>query len=323
MEKRKPFYGWYLVAITFLCYGLGITPAYVTWGFVSTEMNAELGYTRDQTGWVMGLFTFLYSGVGLLAGILQSYIGVRWVMVIGSLIAASGMFMAARSDQLWQFYLYYAVLGGGGIGLSTIVPAQTIGQNWFLKYRARAIAIIFFAGSVVGYIWPKLLDTNLLDAGGWRFAIHVIGWVSIGVAVFAAVFVRDTPESIGQTRDGNNSNNQDEQGGNADSIAGLDSWTASQAIRTPQFIFVVLCGVAYALPWGVLTTHGRSHLELIGFDREIAAALIGTMFLISGLGRLRRRRLVCIGGRSGTGRRLSAICWMAARGWRRIIRGPA
>jgi cyanate permease len=65
-----------------------------------------------------------------------------------------------------------------------------------------------------------------------------------------------------------------------------DGFTTSQALRTPQFFLMILCGLGYSVPWGVLTNHGRFHLQDLGFELEAAAAILSAMVLVSTFGRL-------------------------------------
>jgi nitrate/nitrite transporter NarK len=57
-------------------------------------------------------------------------------------------------------------------------------------------------------------------------------------------------------------------------------------MRTPQFYLMVLCGLGYAVPWSVLNAHGRLHLQDLGMSAQVAAAILGSMALVSTLGRL-------------------------------------
>ena len=49
---------------------------------------------------------------------------------------------------------------------------------------------------------------------------------------------------------------------------------------------MVLCGLGYAVPWGVLNNHGRLHLQDNGLGISAAAGVLGTMVLVSTFGRL-------------------------------------
>ena len=57
-------------------------------------------------------------------------------------------------------------------------------------------------------------------------------------------------------------------------------------MRTPQFAVLCLSGIAYAVPWSVTVGHGRLHLQDLGFSTDLAAGVLGTMILVSIVGRL-------------------------------------
>ena len=59
-EGRR-FYGWPLVGIGFLVYGLGIGPGYYSWGFFAPEVIADIGLTREQVGQIFGAFTLTFA----------------------------------------------------------------------------------------------------------------------------------------------------------------------------------------------------------------------------------------------------------------------
>lgn len=279
----KIFYGWFIVAIACICYGLGISPAYYSWGYFFPELQAELGFTKTDLGAVFGLFTFLYSGVGPLVGVLQRIIGVRACMTIGSIMAAVGFVIVSQADEMWHFFLGFSVLGGCGIGMSTIIPCQTLGQNWFLKRRALVIAIIMSFGGIVGFAVP-LLDTWIIEnfQNTWRTGWQIVAGISMAVAVLAAICIRDTPEKMGLLRDGAKVAKAMESA----PVAKETDWSPWEAIRTRQFVLVTLAGIAYATPWGVIVAHGRLHLTEQGFELSQIGLVMGSMAILSIIGRL-------------------------------------
>ncbi|MFP6583213.1 MAG: MFS transporter, partial [Candidatus Hydrogenedentota bacterium] len=282
----KIFRGWKIVAVAFVCYGFGISPAYYSWGFYFPELSVELGYTKADLGLVFGLFTFLYSAVGPIVGFLQNRIGIRTVMTLGSFLAAIGFIIVSRADTKAEFLIGFSVFGGCGIGLSTIIPTQTLGQNWFLKRRALAIAIIMCAGGIVGKIVP-MVDAWVIENfdGTWRTGWVIIACVSVVVGLLAAAFVRDTPEQLGLNRDGAATPAPSKETTQVP-IEEEVSWTARQAVATRQFFLITIAGVAYATPWGVVVAHGRTHLSELGFELKDIAALMGSLALVSILGRV-------------------------------------
>jgi MFS family permease len=285
VRTRKPlFYGWYVVAAGLFCYGLGISPAYYSWGFFAPEVMEELDLSRAQVGDVFGMFSLVFSIVAPLVGVALDRFGSRLTVTAGALCAALGFWMTSRADTLAELYWSYALIGGLGIGFSTILPAQTLAVTWFVRYRARATAIIMVGGSAVGAMVTPL-DEIVLRHWSWREGWLLIAGSSLLVAAIAALFLRNKPEDLGLEPDG-----RDRDG--AAPVAGATvareepTWTAGQAIRTPHFLIATFAALANQLPWAIVTAHGRIHLEDLGFTSAAAAAILGVRVGISTAGRL-------------------------------------
>ncbi|MDE0827710.1 MAG: MFS transporter [Vicinamibacterales bacterium] len=226
----------------------------------------------------------LYQFVGVGVGVAIVRLGLRRVMATGFCVTAAGLLLVSQAETVRDCYLGFSILGGIGIGFSTIVPAQTLGQNWFLRRRALVIGVIFAFGGVVGRLVAPA-DTWLLEHYDWRTGWVVIAAISATLAVVAGVFVRETPETVGQSRDGIEPWGAAESGAN-EMAAVADQWTAAQAIRTPQFALMLVCGVAYAVPFNTAVAHLTLHLTDLGHAETAAIGLVGTMALVSIGGRL-------------------------------------
>jgi MFS family permease len=272
------YYGWVIVAVACFCYGFGISPAYYSWGQFFKQVELELGYSRSDLGWMFGIFTFLYSAVSPLTGMLQNRFGIRNVMVSGSLLAAAGFLVTSQTHGKLGFLIGFSIMGGLGIGLSTIIPCQTLGQNWFLKRRALALALILSAGGAVAPLVTRA-DGWIMGTGegGWRTGWLIVAGCSVFVAMVAFFFVRDNPEDMGLHRD-----NLDHDPEVAAETNGEAQWTAMEALKTKQFFFMVLAGIAYAVPWGVVISQGSRHLDDVG----VAAGVMGMVGVFSIGGRL-------------------------------------
>ena len=302
VQSRRIFYGWPLVGVGFLVYGFGIGPGYYSWGFFAPEIIDDIGLTREQVGQVFGVFTLMNAVAGPLAAWGIRRFGLRGTVTVGAMICAAGFFLTSRAQSLSAIFLSYSVIGGMGIGLSTVLPAQTLPVYWFRRYRARATAIIITgAGIVGGLVTP--IDELILRHWDWRMGWVLISCTSLFVAVLAAVFYRNRPEDVGQRPDGrpvedpepngstdpepNGSTDPEPNGSTPSDVADPEpSYTWVQAIRTPQFLVALFASLANTLPWRVLTAHGRLHLEDLGFAPSAAAAILGARVGISAFGRL-------------------------------------
>ncbi len=283
---RFRYYGWPLVGVGFLFYGLGIAPAYYSWGFFAPEIIDDLGITRQDVGEVFGTFALTLSLVSLVSATAIHRWGLRLTVAVGALVAAAGWYFVGRAESLTDLYISYALLGGIGLGLSTLLPAQTLSVYWFKRYRARATAIIFFGAALFGALITPI-DAIILEQSGWRLAWIYIAATSLLVAIIAAIFVRNRPEDVGQYIDGDAvPQKQSLDLNNRDFRSTEKYFTLRQAILTPQFLVATLADIANAVPWRIVTAHGRLHMENLGFAPTVAAAILGVRVGMSGFGRL-------------------------------------
>ena len=276
------FYGWPLVGVGFLLYGLGMAPAYYSWGFFAPEVIAELGLTRQQIGEVFGAFTLSFAVVSSFTSLAVARIGLRATVTVGALVCAAGWLWVSRAQSLTELYLSYSLTGGIGIGLSTLLPAQTLPVFWFRRYRARATAIILLGAAVFGAMVTPI-DAMILERSDWRAAWRIIAGISVFVALIAITLVRNKPEDVGQFPDGEASDLGATAGPR---LPQRPQWRSTQAIWTVHFLVVTLAAMANSVPWRVLTAHGRLHFENLGFAPALAAAVLGVRVGMSGFGRL-------------------------------------
>jgi MFS family permease len=104
------------------------------------------------------------------------------------------------------------------------------------------------------------------------------------VALLAGICIRDTPEKMGLLRDGVPPET-DESSTSASAVKEV-SWNPIHAIRTKQFLLMTIAGIAYAVPWGVVVAHGRTHLSEQGFELSAIGVIMGSLALLSIIGRL-------------------------------------
>lgn len=284
--------------MAWICYGFGITPASVGWNLLAVEMvqDSALGMVREDVAWIRGVRVLIAAMVAPAVGIALMRWGIRGVMVAGSLIAALGFFITAQASSKYACLIGYGLIGGFGIGFATILPTQTLAANWFVKYRARAMAFVLTAGGIMGG-FINLLIPYTIEHGGWRSGWMLIVGMSVAVAIIAGLFIRNTPESIGQHPDGAPPPDADEDSGpsagSEASAPGKETtpekskreWTAPEAIRTPQFVLLTMTGIAYSAPWTVLMTFGGLHLSDVGFTLPQVGAILATLSFTSTFGR--------------------------------------
>ncbi len=278
-----------MAGVGLTCYGFGVSPGYYSWGFYARPMMEELDLSKQDIGDVFGCFSLLMSVVVLVAGYAITRWGLRRVVSAGALTAAIGFFLLSQAKSMAGLYWGFGIIAAVGLGFSTVIAGQTLAIHWFEKYRARATAIIMVGGALVGMI-VNFANPYLLEQLGWRGGWTVISGVSVTVALIAALFLRNRPEDVGLERDGAQSpsskNGVETTTETPASPLEEPTWTAAQALRTPQYYILALPAVANSVLWGVFSAHGPLHLEELGFTKTAAGVILGTRVGVSIFGRL-------------------------------------
>lgn len=282
----RRFYGWYLVGVAWLLYGLGACPGYYSWPFFTPEIQSDIGLSRTQTGTVFGIFGFVISAVGPISGASISRWGIRNTMIGGQLLSALGFWLTSQSNGFTSCLVSFAILVGAGTGIGIMVPCQTLATEWFTRYRGRAIAVILTAGGAVGsaVTWfDRYIIDNFSYRDGWQSFV-LLEFILIGITL---LFIKNSPADIGQFPDGASGPLLDDgEIKNSYDEETTSTWTSTTTIRTPQFYILLLCNVANVIPWSVSIGHGRLHLEDSGITTVTATGILSVMVFMSVAGRL-------------------------------------
>jgi len=288
MNTNKSFYGWKLVGVLWFLDFLNMGFPLYGGAVINTYMLKDVAMSRSTYG--MG-FTLLNLFVGLPSILVAAAIvrwGIRQTFAIGSsLIFAGALWLAFFATRPWHYLLGFGVLAGTGISFGTIVPAATAITRWFKRYRGRAMAVTLSASGFAGFFGAPVTDRFLAATGGnWRLAWEVVAAVAIASAVFAFLFVRESPEDLGQSVDGESELAHSAQQRKTDSLVTRFLWTPRQAFATPAYWMIVLGGIGCQFPFFFFTAHWLLHLRGAGIHPAHAALAMGLFTLGAVAGRL-------------------------------------
>jgi MFS family permease len=284
VSRPQKFYGWKLVAVLWLLDFLNMGFPYFGGAVIHTYMLKQIAMERSTYG--LG-FTLLNLFVGLpsvaVAGAILKW-GIRTTFAIGStLLLAGALWMSFFASRPWHYLVGYGVIIATGISFGTIVPVTTTVTRWFHRYRGRAMAIPLSASGFAGFLGAPLINKILAANGGnWREAWLVVAGVVIASGIFAVLFVKERPEDLGQTVDGEPAEARARQAAPANALVTSVAWTASQAYKTPAY-WMVVGGFACQFPYFFFTAHWILHLRQHGISAADAAWAMG-LFTMGGIG---------------------------------------
>ena len=276
-SSPRAFYGWYVVAATFVLLWMGFGAAYSFAAFFPS-LRDEFEATRGDTSLVFGIAGFLYFGLGALTGPLADRIGPRPVVMVGVVLAGAGLVLASRAQSLWQVYLTYSLGVGMGVGF-IYVPAVGAIQRWFVRKRGSASGIAV-SGIGVGTLVTPLLANFLIDQGGWRGAYLTLGIATLAVGLPAAFLLERSPAGRNLLPDG------DAVGVQTSNLATALGFTLTEALRSRTFWLLygatLTTGLGLFIPFVHLAPFAKDH----GVSAREATLLIGMIGVGSIVGRL-------------------------------------
>jgi len=231
--------------------------------------------------------------------------------LIGILLAAAGLLLAARATALWQVYLGFGLGVGSGIGFA-YVPAIAAVQRWYLRGRGTASGLAV-AGIGLGTLVMPLVAAPLISWLGWRGAWSVFAVLMIVGGGGAALLLDRGPERYGWLPDGGVADRLTERQRTA-----VTGWSIREAIRSRPFcllyVGLIFASVGAFVPFVHLVPYAEDH----GISHTAAVLIFSMLGIGSTAGRF------AIGGvadRIGRGRSLALaffglaamlLWWLAA-----------
>jgi MFS family permease len=269
MSSSRVFYGWWVtLAFSFMVFvSAGVRHAV---GPFLKPMVADLGVDRGAFSLVIALGLFLYGAFMPWIGGLTDRLGARRVTAAGSVLLAASLALTSLCHSLWQLALVYGVLAALGLACTGPVVANSVVTRWFVRRRGTAVSLLGSA-AMTGMSLLVPVVAWLIVTFGWRTTYVVLGLaVLLGMLPLCLFVVRDSPESMGLTPDGDG-------GAGADHWASATRTPARTALRTVAFWQLggsfFTCGFSMSL----MAAHGVPMLTDHGYTPIFASWVIGVL----------------------------------------------
>ncbi|XP_019154670.1 PREDICTED: uncharacterized protein LOC109151204 [Ipomoea nil] len=239
-----------------------------------TAGPSDLGYLTFIRNFVQGI-------ASPVAGILVITYDRPTVLAIGIVCWALSTAAVGASTFFLQVALWRAV---NGFGLAIVIPAlqSFIADSYMDEVRGAGFGFLNLIGTVGGIgggaIATVMAGYSYWGIPGWRCAFIMMATLSCLIGFLVFMFVVDPRKVAKIDHENPKSSERDElvPKGNASSMPiWVESWTAMKAVMKVQtFQFIVLQGLVGSIPWTAIVFF-TLWFELIGFDHNGAAALVG------------------------------------------------
>ena len=252
----------------------------------------------EDTGWsTTGVSSAMTIGFLALAfasmawGALSDRYGPGVVVIAGSVMLATSLALASQATSLVEFQLVFGLVVGAATA-AIFAPMIACVTGWFETQRSLAVSLVS-AGMGMAPMTMAPLAAWLVSEYDWRTTMLILAAIAAAVMIPAALLVRRPPAL------------QPANGGASASAEPQAGMSVRQAVRTPQFIILLLTNffccathsgpifhtVSYAVTCGIPLIAAVSIYSvegLAGMGGRIAFGFLGDRFgaknvLVTGL----------------------------------------
>jgi MFS family permease len=286
-DGSRFYYGWIIVAVALISMAIwfGIRSGFSVYYVALLD---EFRWSRGGSAGVQSMAMIAYTVMAPLVGGLIDRFGPRRVIAPGILILAGGLLLCSRIKTLTEFYIFYGVLVGTAIASIGIISYSAILAHWFEKKRGLASGIAV-SGMGLGTFVLVPMSQSFISTWGWRMTFMITGClVFIILLPINALFLRHTPQKLGQHPDGldpSDSNHQNHSYRQPNYIQDND-WSLKKAAHTLRFWSLIAFPFFGFIGIFIIIVHQVRFLVDQGIDKMAAAFILAMIGIISSIFRM-------------------------------------
>ncbi|WP_079211239.1 MFS transporter [Brucella pituitosa] len=232
-----------------------------------------------ETGWsITGISSAMTVGflamaaASLVWGSLSDRFGPRPVVLAGSLVLPFSLALASQAGSLGEFQLVFGLLVGAATA-AVFAPMMACVTSWFDTRRGLAVSLVS-AGMGMAPMTMAPLAAWLVTLLDWRNAMLIIAGVAASLMIPAACLVRSPPAM------------QDEVAEEILADARQADMSVSQAVRSPQFIILMLANFFCCATHSGPIFHTVSYAVTCGIPMIAAVSIYSVEGLAGMFGRI-------------------------------------
>jgi len=241
-SHTRVFYGWWVVAIAAL--GLFFSEPTIGVYSFSVFLKAVSKDFHVGRGAIALAFTFHNICTALvtpIVGYMIDRFGAKRVVVPATaLVGITAICARLIGATLWQYYLFYLVLGVLGPA-SGPVPYGAVISRWFDRHRGLALGLMSFGSGLAAMAYPPVAQ-NLIEHLGWRSAYAILGaGVLLVPILILPVFLKDDPRCGGYLPDGTVANSYSMVSSPAEGLVWRQVWRSRTFWLLMTIFFLAGC----------------------------------------------------------------------------------
>ncbi len=187
LESR---HAWAVVVVSSVLMGMG-AGCIISISVFLKPLIAEFGWLRAETAFAYTAGAITMGIGGIVMGYLSDRFSARRVALTGVACLGVSLMLLANQASLWQFYLFYCIMGGLGAAALDAPLLANVG-HWFERNKGLALGVAT-AGRSLGQGFVPFIGALLIAGYGWRNAYLVLGLLSLVMLFPLAWLIRSPP----------------------------------------------------------------------------------------------------------------------------------
>jgi predicted MFS family arabinose efflux permease len=282
MKKLHP--AWTALVVTFLT-------LMATAGFRSAPsvliipLEEAFGWTRSQVSLAIAINVLLYGFVAPFAAALMEKFTVRKVVMCALTFVAISAALTVFISEPWHLWVLWGVCVGIGTGSMALVFAATVANRWFVKNRGLVVGALTAASAAGQLVFLPLLS-HFAVRYGWKSVSVTIAIASLLVVPLIYLFLKESPESIGDKPYGAPEDWQPNPKSDLSAFRlAIDTISKAKSDRNFQILFFTffVCGLSTN---GLIGTHFIPAAHDHGMSQPVAASLLALVGVFDVVGTL-------------------------------------
>ena len=238
-----------------------------------SNMQLSLTFTICMTCFCLG---------GLIGGILQKKIPVKFNILAASILFLIGFFIASKASNIIMLYVGYGVLCGFGSGLAYNGVISTV-SKWFLDKQGLASGILLMGFGIGSFIMGNLFQIFTPDRiDGWRSSFLVLGIAIFFILLIGSFFIKSPPQEIMEQI-----LSKQKQKSGSDEDINIDV-APTEMIKKSSFWFYFIWATLLGAAGLILISQAMGIATFIGegISGSIIAAVVGLISVLNAVGRV-------------------------------------
>lgn len=279
---RHVFYGWWVVAASAV--GLFWGPPVTVYSFSVFLKPLMQEFHAGRAAVSLAYTLHLIAGAvcaPLVGWLVDRYGSYRVILSATAIFGSVLLLNKAFSANIWQFYLFYVVMGLllNGVGP---IPYGYLVSHWFDRRRGLALGLMMIGMGSGAMVMPSFAQ-QLIARFGWRTAYAALGGGVLLVAIpVLGAFLREKPQDLGLLPDGAPPRNSATASqALVQGLSARDAWSSGTFWLMVSAFFLVSASVQGCL---VHTTAMLSDRGIPAQTAALGSSLVGAAVLLGRVG---------------------------------------